>query len=78
MYERVPYDDIRLTLEYRKTFEPISYYTMECSLTVFQELGILACKRGEQGYEMPAVLGKIDLMKSSTYRREWENGTIGD
>ena len=78
MYERVPYDDIRLTLEYRKTFEPISYYTMECSLTVFQELGILACKRGEQGYEMPAVLGKIDLMKSSAYRREWENGTIGD
>ena len=69
MYGSIPYDDVQLTLAYRKECGVISYYTMGAALAVFQELGILAGKRDASGYEMPVVSGKMDLMDSPTYRR---------
>lgn len=76
MYESIPYDDVRLTIEYRKAYTFISFYTMGCALAIFQELGILCGRKETQGYDMPATSGKLDLMASPTFRRG--NGKMGE
>lgn len=74
----IPCDVLLLTLRYSEGRPRVSLYTMEKALAVFQELGLLQADLAEQQYIMPpAPKVKLDLMKSSIYRRGLEKNKSG-
>ena len=74
----IPCDALQLTLRYIEGRQKISLYTMEKALAIFQELGLLQPDFSEQRYIMPpAPKMKLDLMKSSIYRKGLEKNKSG-
>ena len=66
----IPFDARMLTMEYSQRFHDISLYTMECALTVFEELGLLYGSLLEETFFMPpAPKEKLKLENSRLYRR---------
>ena len=69
--DRIPYGEVALTRRFSREKFHISRYTMEISLCVFRELGLLAPST-EGGWQFIPPTGKMDLTDAPTFRRHTE------
>ncbi len=69
---KIPFDACALTVAFSKRFGHISLYSMKSGLRVFQELGLLHGDLEEKRYILPVPKGKMDLMESPSYRRNFQ------
>ena len=69
--DRIPYGAVALTRRFSREKFHISRYTMELSLCIFRELGLLA-PRAEGGWQFIPPTGKMELTDAPTFRRHAE------
>ena len=76
--DRIPYGEIALTRHFSREVFHVSRYTMETSLCIFRELGLLA-PLTEGGWQFIPPTGKMDLTDAPTFRRhEDRKGDMND
>ena len=68
---RIPYNMIALTRRFSREHGHISSYTMETSLCIFRELGLLI-PRTEGHWQLVPPTGRLELTDAPTYRRYQE------
>ena len=68
---KIPYSTTALTRRFSREMGHISRYTMEMSLCIFRELGLLTLLP-EEGWQFISPAGKVELMDAPTYRRHEE------
>ena len=69
--DRIPYGEIALTCRFSREMGHISHYTMETSLCIFRELGLLTSST-EDSFQFIPPSGKLELMDAPTFRRHEE------
>lgn len=69
--DRIPYGEIALTCRFSREMGHISHYTMETSLCIFRELGLLTSPT-EDSFQFIPPSGKLELMDAPTFRRHEE------
>ncbi len=66
----IPMDACQLLVAYQSRWGETSLFSMECGLSVFEEMGLLHSSLTEKGYYMPpAPKEKFELSQSRLYRR---------
>ncbi len=65
----LPVNAALLTVKFADAAEPITLYTMDLALKIFEELRLIIPDVDGRRYTVPIVAGKMNLQNSPTYRR---------